>query len=106
MIFEFDGFGFKFGIYSSAITQKVSGRTIGDLFKSMSDEHEVTLALIHYFYGAAVSYNESKGLKNNVTLDSIGDLIEKIGFEKAMEVFRDSLQLPKNSEAPKETGQA
>jgi hypothetical protein len=105
MIFEFEGFGFKFGLYASAITQKEAGCSISELFKRMQSESDTTLALLHYFYGAAVSYNESKGIKDKLSLDSVGDLLEKIGLEKAMEVFNESLRLPKNSEAPKETGQ-
>ena len=105
MVFEFEGFGFKFGPYAAAETQAVSGVSIGKLFEKMKSESDATLCLIHYFYGAAKAYNVSKGIKTEVNLDSVGDLLEKIGFEKAMEVFTESLQMPKNSEAPKETGQ-
>lgn len=104
MIFEFEGFGFKFGMYATAITQKEAGCSLSEIFKKMGNEADATLSLLHYFYGAAVSYNEFKGL-SKPSLSSVGDCIEKIGFDKAMEVFNQSLQMPKNSEAPKETGQ-
>lgn len=105
MIFEFDSFGFKFGMYATAVSTKSAGCSLADLFKQMMSEADNQMALIHYFYGAAVSYNESKGIKEKPTLDSIGDLIEKIGLDEALRVFNESIQMPKNSEAPKETGQ-
>lgn len=105
MIFDFDGFGFKFGMYATAVSQKSAGVSLADLFKQMTVDSDYQMALIHYFYGAAVSYNESKGIKEKPTLDKVGDLIEKIGLEEALRVFNESIQMPKNYEAPKETGQ-
>lgn len=103
MIFEFDGFGFKFGLYASALTEKEAGVSISKVIDGMG-KGEI-LPILQYFYGAAVAYNESKGL-GKVSISDVSDLIEKIGLEKAMIVLTDSLQLPKNSEAPKETGQS
>lgn len=106
MIFEFEGFGFKFGTYAAAETQAISGKSIGSLFAGMKDESSVMISLIHYFYGAAKSYNLHKGINKEINLDTIGDMIDKIGYEKAMQVITESLQMPKNSEAPMtETGQ-
>ncbi len=102
MIFEKEGF--KFGMYASAISQKIAGCSLGELFKRMQVESEASLALLHYFYGGAVAFNESKGLPAP-NIDHVGDMIESIGIEKAMSIFNESLQMPKNSEAPKETGQ-
>jgi hypothetical protein len=102
MIFELEGIGFKFGLYASAITEKEAGVSIGKVIEGMA-RGEI-LPILHYFYGAAIAYNESKG-KPKVTILDISDQIEKIGLEKAMNVLTESLQMPKNSEAPKETGQ-
>jgi truncated hemoglobin YjbI len=103
MVFEFDDFGFKFGLYASAITEKEAGVPISKVIEGMG-RGEI-LPILQYFYGAAVSYNEAKG-RPKVTISQVSDLIEKLGFDKAMGVFNDSLQMPKNSEAPKETGQS
>jgi len=102
MIFELEGIGFKFGLYASAITEKEAGVSIGKVIEGMG-RGEI-LPILHYFYGASVAYNESKG-NPKVTIQDISDQLEKIGLEKAMNVLTESLQMPKNSEAPKETGQ-
>lgn len=103
MIFEFDGFGFKFGLYASALTEKEAGLPISKVIDGIG-KGEI-LPILQYFYGAAVSYNASKGL-DKVSISEVSDFIEKIGLDKALTVLTDSLQLPKNSEAPKETGQS
>ncbi len=102
MVFEFDGIGFKFGLYASAITEKESGCSISKVIEGMG-KGEI-LPILQYFYGAAVAYNKSKKGKD-LSIDEVSDLIEKIGLDKAMQVLTESLQMPKNSEAPKETGQ-
>lgn len=105
-LFEYkDGIGFKFGMYASSITENISGKSISGLIKSMSTEGEATTAILQYYYGAAVSYRESiKGEKP--TLAEVADWVEQIGVEESDKIFRESLGLPKNSEAPKtETGQ-
>jgi len=102
-VFEFDGFGFKFGMYASAISEKAAGCSIAKLFHRLTEDGEATMAMLQYFYGAACAYNESKG-KPRPTLDEVSDWLEKLGIEKAGEVLNESVGLPKNSEAPKETG--
>lgn len=104
-LFEYEDFGFKFGMYASSITENISGVGISGLVKRMNSEGEATTAILHYFYGAAVSYCESKGLEKP-TLPQVADWVETIGVEESDRIFRESLGLPKNSEAPKmETGQ-
>lgn len=105
-LFEYkEGIGFKFGMYASSITENISGVGISGLIKKMNSEGEATTAILHYFYGAAVSYCESKGL-DKPTIPQVADWVESIGVEESDKIFRESLGLPKNSEAPKmETGQ-
>ena len=102
MIFEFEDIGFKFGLYASAITEKEAGRPISEVVGEMGKGH--ILPILQYFYGAAAAYNESKG-KPKITMSDVSDAIEKIGLVKIMNVLQETLQMPKNSEAPKETGQ-
>lgn len=102
MIFEFDGIGFKFGLYASGITEKAAGVPIGEVISGMG-RGEI-LPILYYFYGACVSYNKSKSIPE-LSIDQVSDLIEKIGLEKAMTILLESLQMPKNLQAPKETGQ-
>lgn len=104
-IYEYEGFGFKFGMYSVAILEKEAGCKLNDVLKRMNTEGEQTMALLQYFYSGAVSWAESKGLSLKVTKDLVADWIEKMGEAEASRVLLDSLGLPKNSEAPKETGQ-
>lgn len=104
-IYEFDGFGFKFGMYSSSVTEKESGCGISGLLKKMNTEGEATTAILQYFYGGAVAYVAYKKLPITVTLDLVADWIDIIGEAEAARILTDSLTFPKNSEAPKETGQ-
>lgn len=101
MIFELDGVGFKFGLYASAITEKEAGVSIGKVIEGIG-RGEI-LPILHYFYGGAVAYNEAKG-KGKVSISEVSDQIEKIGLDKSLEILTQSLQMPKNSEAPRETG--
>lgn len=99
-----NGIGFKFGMYASHITENISGVGISTLIKNMNGEKSTT-AILHYFYGAAVSYAEFKKL-DKPTLSEVADWVESIGVEESDKIFRESLGLPKNSEAPMtETGQ-
>lgn len=104
-LFEYEGFGFKFGMYASSITENISGVGISGLIQKMNSEGGATTALLHHFYGAAVAYCETKGL-DKPTLLKVADWIEQLGVEETDKIFRESLGLPKNSEAPMtETGQ-
>jgi hypothetical protein len=105
-VYEYEGFGFKFGMYASSVTEEISGTNISGLIKRMGEEGKATTALLHYFYGAAVSYKLHKKLDIEVTLDVVADWIESLGDEEAVKLFNESLGMPKNLEAPKEeTGQ-
>lgn len=105
-VYEYEGFGFKFGMYASSLTEQISGTNISGLIKRMGEEGKETTALLHYFYGAAVAYKEHKKLDVEVTIDVVADWLEAIGDEEAARVFSESLGLPKNSTAPmEETGQ-
>lgn len=103
-IYEFDGFGFKFGMYASAITQKVSGTNIGGLLKKMASEGESEMAILHYFYGGAVAYEEHKKTGREVTISDVADMLETIGDAEALKIFNESLGVPKNLKAPQEMG--
>lgn len=105
-LFEYEnGVGFKFGMYASSITEQESGVSITGLIKRMSAEGHATTAVLQYFYGAAVSYRKS--IKGEIpTIDEVADWVESLGVEETDRIFRESLGLPKNSEAPQtETGQ-
>ena len=101
-VYEYEGFGFKFGMYASSITEKISGTNISGLIKRMAVEGEATTAILHYFYGAAVAYEEFKKSGRDVTLSDVADMVESLGDEESVKVFNESLGLPKNLEAPKE----
>jgi hypothetical protein len=105
-VYEYEGFGFKFGMYASSVTEEISGTSISGLIKRMGEEGKATTALLHYFYGAAVAYEKHKKSGREVTLDEVADMIESLGDDEAVKLFNESLGMPKNSEAPKEeTGQ-
>jgi len=97
MIFEFDGYGFKFGLYASALTEKEAGVPISKVIDGMG-KGEI-LPILQYFYGASVAYSEYKKQPKK-DISEVSDLIEKMGLDKAINVLTESLQMPKNSEAP------
>ena len=99
-IYEYDGFGFKFGMYASAIIQKESGTSISVLIKRMGIEGEATQAILQYFYGGAVAYFAHKKIEKKVTIDEVADWLEQIGDSESVRIFNESLGVPKNSEAP------
>lgn len=101
-VYEYEGFGFKFGMYASSVTEEISGTSISGLIKRMGEEGKATTALLHYFYGAAVAYEKHKKSGREVTLDEVADMIESLGDDEAVKLFNESLGMPKNSEAPKE----
>jgi len=104
-IYEYEGFGFKFGMYASAVSEKLCGTNISGLLKKMGTEGESTEAILQYFYGAAVAYEKYKKTGRELDLSDVADMLEKIGDAESVRIFNDSLGVPKNSEAPMETGQ-
>lgn len=104
-IYEYEGFGFKFGMYASSITEKVSKTNISGLIKRMSIEGEATEAILQYFYGAAVAYEKFKKTGREIELHEVADMLEQIGDAESVRIFNESLGVPKNSEAPTQTGQ-
>lgn len=103
-IFEFEGkkYGFKFGPLAGLYYEQVAGHSITQFFRDMQDGKLVT-SLLHYFYGAAKAFNESKKIKDEVTLDSVSDIIEDLGWEECMRIYNESLGIP-NMKAPQEVG--
>lgn len=107
--------GFKFGMYASSVTQKVTGKKISEVFRMMFDyakdeKGEISggattayteSGLIHYFYGGAVAYAERNSLRIP-TVDEVADWLEELGFEKAIEIYSKSLAGP-NVKAPEVT---
>lgn len=104
-IYEFDGFGFKFGMYASHIIESEFKTSVFGLVRKMNDDGQQTTALLQYFYAGAQAYEDYKKTGKKLTLEEVSDFVEKIGDEKAVEIFNDSLKLPKNLEAPKGTEQ-
>ena len=103
-IYEYEGFGFKFGMYASSVSEKISGTSITGLIKRMSVEGEATTAILQYFYGGAVAYELSKKSGRVIELSDVADMLEKIGDEESARIFNESLGVPKNSEAPTQAG--
>lgn len=104
-IYEYEGFGFKFGMYASSVTEKVSGTSISGLIKRMSIEGEATQAILQYFYGGAVAYEKHKKSGKEIDISDVADMLETIGDAESVRIFNESLGVPKNSEAPTQTGQ-
>jgi len=105
-LYEFEGFGFKFGMYAGHIIENEFKTSVFGLIKRMGEEGQQTTALLQYFYAGAQAYEDFKKTGKKLTLEEVSEFIEIIGEEKAVEIFNESLQLPKNSVAPKEeTGQ-
>lgn len=105
-VFEYPdkGFGFKFGMYASSVTEKISGTSISGLIKRIGNEGEATTAILHYFYGAAVAFEKWKKTNREIELHEVADMIEELGEQETARIFNESLGVPKNSEAPM-TGQ-
>lgn len=106
-IFEYPekGFGFKFGMYASSVTEKISGTSISGLIKRIATDGEGTTAILHYFYGAAVAFEKWKKTNKEVGLEDVADMIEELGEVETARIFNESFGVPKNSTAPQETGQ-
>jgi len=102
-IYEYEGFGFKFGMYASSVSEKISGTSISGLIKRMGVEGEATQAILQYFYGAAVAYEKHKKTGREIELSEVADMLETIGDAESVRLFNESLGVPKNSEAPKVT---
>jgi len=105
-IYEFDGFGFKFGMYAGHIIEREFKTSVFGLVRRMNEDGQQTTALLQYFFAGAQAYEDFKKTGKNLTLDEVAEFLEVIGETKAVEIFNESLALPKNSEAPKETGQS
>ena len=104
-VYEYEGFGFKFGMYASSVSEKISGTNISGLIKRMGIEGQSTEAILQYFYGAAVAYEKYKKTGKELELSDVADMLEQIGDAESVRIFNESLGVPKNSEAPMETGQ-
>jgi hypothetical protein len=98
--------GFQFGMLASMYTEEKSGQSIYDVFKDIAQAR--IKAILFYFLGGALAYNEYHKIKEEVTLVDIATLIETIGTEKALEIYSKSIGSPltKNGQAPKEAGQS
>jgi hypothetical protein len=116
--FEIDGqkIGFKFGMYAAAITEKMAGCQIMELFQRIHGSKLVyddkgnitgrellpglgTISLLQYFYGGAVAYTKN----DKLSIDDVADQLDLIGLEKAFVVFSESVQtyLPKKKQEEK-----
>lgn len=122
-IFEFDAeidgtkkkIGFKFGMYAAAVSERIAGCSIIELFDRIHGKRiegkdnkgnpivtlipgQSTISLLHYFYGGAVAYSKDE----TIDIDTVSDYIDAIGLKAAMEVFTKSISTytPKNNQAP------
>ncbi len=104
---EADGekIGFEFGMWASSCTEEVSGLTIFEIFKKIGEGRQ--RPMIQYFYGGMMAYNEFRGIQKEIKLPDVAKMLEKIGAEKAVQIYLDSIKsyTTKNGKAPKETGQ-
>lgn len=100
---EIDGkkIGFKFGMVAASVTEQIAGGSIVKMFKEIAEKHNVITNLLHYFYGGAVAYARKNKLEEP-DQDEVGEYIEAMGFEKAMQMYYESLKGPetKNSLPP------
>jgi hypothetical protein len=97
--------GFKFGMYASAITEKIAGKSIFEVFKGIAAPMQEPL--LHYFYGGAKAYNEHKKIDKEISVSDVADWLEEMGADKWSKIYLASIQsyIPKNGTAPVETGQ-
>lgn len=87
--------GFKFGMYASAVTEKESGCGIFEVMAKISAPGG-SLYLLNYMLGGMVAYNRSKKIDEEVTMDSLTEIIEGMGLEKAMNIYLDSIKAYKS----------
>lgn len=102
---EIDGkkVGFKFGMVAASITEQAAGGSIVQMFKEIAEKKNAITNILNYFYGGAVAYARKNKLDEPST-DDVAEMIESIGFERAMQIYWDSLKGPeiKNQSPPKE----
>jgi hypothetical protein len=112
--FEIDGetIGFKFGMAASAYFCEMEGVTLSSMQNKLADASPTTA--IHCAMAAARSYNESHGVKKEVTFGQAADWLDTIGVDKfflkifsQLEVYQDQQdkEEAKNQEAPMIAGQ-
>ncbi len=84
-------YGFKFGMYASAITEKESGFGIFEVFKRIfNNPGETSLLVLNYMYGGAVAYAKAKKTDEPSVVE-VGEWMEEMGIERAMKVYTDSI---------------
>lgn len=108
--------GFKFGMYAGALTERVAGCSIMELFQRIHGQKPIfnekgevtgfekipglsTLSLLQYYYGGAAAYARDE----NLSLDEVSDMIAEIGEGNAATMFTESVRtyLPKKNEPEK-----
>lgn len=94
---------FEFGTLASAYTEAEAKLGIFEIFNAIAAGHG-SLYFLHYFFGGALAYADFNK-EQRPTFPEVVQWIEKIGEEKALEIYYKSLvhYLPKE-QAP-ETGQ-
>jgi hypothetical protein len=100
--FEVNGktIGFKFGMLASAFTEKESGKSISDIFQGITEgKGDSTMSLLHYFYGAALAFAKSTK-SEDPSIDDVSDWITEIGHRPALDMFQDSIKMPKAPDSP------
>jgi len=95
--------GFRFGMLASSYTEQKAQKPIFKVFQEIATGRG-SLAVLQYFYGGAVAYNEFNDIEEKVTLAQVSEWIEEMGLEEAMRIYSESIKthLPKNGKAPKE----
>ena len=95
-IFELDvngeKVGFRFGMLASAYTEEISGVSIYEVFKRIGQGLSIQ-SLLFYYYGGLRAYNEFNGIKKEITIPMVSEILEEIGSELAHEVYMDSIKV-------------
>lgn len=110
-VFEFDvsgrKVGFKFGTMALAVAEKKEGKSLKQVFESLSEGKVGVMLMLHLFYGAAVQYADSKKQEVDFSVSDVSDWIDEIGIESATEMISQgfSQYVPKNSPSPAKTGE-
>lgn len=94
--------GFHFGMLASAYTEQKSGMPIFKVFQEIASGHG-SMQILQYFYGGAMAYKEFNQTETVVTIATVSYWIEKMGLNKTMEIYAQSLSSPpsKNGKALK-----
>lgn len=83
--------GLKFGMLASGYFCQVEGITLKGMTEQL--KNPTPLTFVNCVFGAAKSFNESKGLPVDFTVSQVADWIDEIGIEKISEIIFGAMQV-------------